>query len=350
MPKPKVFIGSSSEQLPTARAVRGGLLQDASVVIWNEGVFNLNNSTIDDLLRSLEEFDFAIFIFSPDDTIHIRDSQKRSVRDNVVFELGLFMGRIGKHRTFWITPDVGGTLRIPSDLEGINTAKFTPPIGEESLAAAVGPACDQIRDELSKLGRRSDRLLDEFESPRILCAASPQYAELGFAGDVEAITSVFPGVEVQVAHNVSAAELRNLLVKNRFDIVHVVSFIDPETGDIVLGDVEFDSGRGKYERGKNIVPADGFTKLIEMANVRLVVLNTCDSLALAARVARLANVVAGFALIGVPTAVEWSQVFYMLMARGKTLSQAFDVAQKTTDAGMVLLTKKDFRITPNVVT
>jgi hypothetical protein len=350
MLKPKVFIGSSVEQLPTARAVRGRLYHDASVVIWDEGVFNLNNSTLDDLLRFLEEFDFAIFIFSPDDTTHIRDSQKQSVRDNVVFELGLFMGRIGKHRTFWITPDLGQKLRIPTDLEGINRAKFMVPPAEQPLAAAVGPACDQIRDELSKLGRRSDRVLDEFESPRILCAASPQYAELGFMGDVEAITSGFPGVEVTVSHKVSAAELRDLLVKNRFDIVHLVSFIDPETGDVVLGDVAFESERGKYEPGKNVVPAEGFAKLIEMANVRLVVLNTCDSLALAARIARLTNVVAGFALIGVPTAVEWSQMFYPLMARGKTLSQAFDVSQKATDAGMVLLTKKDFRITPSTVT
>src|SRR3954454_25207314 len=103
MPKPTVFIGSSSEQLATAEAIKQCLdPHEATVTVWNEGVFNLGQSTLDDLLKAVEEFDFAVFVFAPEDLTRMRAVEQPSVRANVVFELGLFMGRLGKQRCFWV--------------------------------------------------------------------------------------------------------------------------------------------------------------------------------------------------------------------------------------------------------
>jgi Predicted nucleotide-binding protein containing TIR-like domain len=353
--KPSVFVGSSVEQLATARALRGCLQYDANVTIWDEGVFNLGNSTLDDLLKALDDYDFAVFVFSPDDLTRMRKSDSPTVRDNVVFELGLFMGRIGKHRTFWITPRGLGAPHIPTDLRGINTATFEPFSGTASntdIRPIMGPTCDRIREVINQLGRRNDRLIYEIENPRILCAASPQYAELGFTGDVAAIQACFP--TVTVSHDIDATRLRQSLVAGNWDIVHLVTYVDPLTGDLVLNHISFEAGGvspgagSDYGSATNRISTEGLVRLVEDANVQLVVLNTCDSLVLAARLARVTNVVAGFGWVEAGTAVDWAQMFYTLLARRRTLSSSFDISQKATNVGLVLVTKKDFRLVMNV--
>ena len=62
MPKPSVFVGSSSEGLEFARAARGLLSQDAEVTLWNEGFFGLGSTFIETLINALPRFDFAILV------------------------------------------------------------------------------------------------------------------------------------------------------------------------------------------------------------------------------------------------------------------------------------------------
>ena len=47
-------------------------------------------------MNALDQFDFAVMILSPDDMTESRDQSYASPRDNVLFELGLFMGRLGR--------------------------------------------------------------------------------------------------------------------------------------------------------------------------------------------------------------------------------------------------------------
>jgi hypothetical protein len=49
--KPALFIGSSSEGLDFARAVRSLLAQDAEVTLWNEGFFLVGDTFIDSLVN-----------------------------------------------------------------------------------------------------------------------------------------------------------------------------------------------------------------------------------------------------------------------------------------------------------
>jgi hypothetical protein len=84
--------------------------------------------------------------------------------------------------------------------------------------------------------------------------------------------------------------------------------------------------------------------MIHMSRPRLVVIVTCDSLVLAARIARLTNTIAGHKPIDVRAALDWSAVFYRFLARGCPLSEAFNRAQTLTDPGLLLIAKRDFRL------
>jgi hypothetical protein len=151
MTKPALFIGSSSEGIAFARAVRDLLTQDAEVTVWNEGFFGLGSVFIETLVNALPRFDFAVLVLTPDDLMNSRDVEMLSPRDNILFELGLFMGRLGRSRTF-IVHQLNAKLKIPSDLSGVTTATFEWPREDNSYRSAVGSACDSIREVIRDLG------------------------------------------------------------------------------------------------------------------------------------------------------------------------------------------------------
>lgn len=124
--KKRLFIGSSSEEIETAKTVQKLLENDFDVVIWNENlwdksVFKLNNNFLQDLLKAPLKFDFGILIGSPDDKVEVRGKEYLQARDNILFELGLFIGRLGIQRcSFLVHEDV----KELSDLSGIFISKF----------------------------------------------------------------------------------------------------------------------------------------------------------------------------------------------------------------------------------
>jgi len=151
MTKPSLFIGSSTEGLDIARAVEFQLQHDVETTIWNEGFFELGQATLETLVNSLERFDFAVLILTPDDFIVSREIPSQSPRDNVMFELGLFMGYLGRSRTF-ILFDRKSQIKIPSDLAGVTPAVFDSSRSDSNLIAAVSPACTLLRETIKKLG------------------------------------------------------------------------------------------------------------------------------------------------------------------------------------------------------
>jgi len=111
----------------------------------------LSTTTIDALLEKARTVDFAIFVFTPDDVIAIRSQKLSSVRDNVVFELGLFAAALGKQRCFIVKPrDV--ELHLPSDLLGLTPADYDGSRSDGDLASAVNHPCVLIKKEIASLG------------------------------------------------------------------------------------------------------------------------------------------------------------------------------------------------------
>jgi len=148
--KPRIFIGSSVESLSIADAVNLNLDRQAEVTIWRNGTFDLSSNTIDSLEKKAKSVDFSLFIFSPDDISIIRNQEKAVVRDNIVFELGLFIGALGKERCFILKPR-GVDLHLPSDLLGVTPADYEPNRSDSDLASAVNHACVLIKNQMEKL-------------------------------------------------------------------------------------------------------------------------------------------------------------------------------------------------------
>src|SRR5579872_530626 len=100
--RPRVFIGSSSEGLNLARAIQSESEQVAVCTIWNQGIFEIGKATLANLYGFLDSFDFAIFVATPDDNIDVRGVTHTTARDNVIFEIGLFMGGLGVDRVIFV--------------------------------------------------------------------------------------------------------------------------------------------------------------------------------------------------------------------------------------------------------
>ncbi|MFV9644805.1 MAG: TIR domain-containing protein [Desulfobacterales bacterium] len=148
--KPRIFIGSSVESLSIADAVNLNLDHQAEVTIWRNGTFDLSSNTIDSLEKKAKSVDFSLFIFSPDDIVIIRNQEKVAVRDNIVFELGLFIGALGKERCFILKPR-GVDLHLPTDLLSVTPADYEPNRSDGDLASAVNHACVLIKNQMEKL-------------------------------------------------------------------------------------------------------------------------------------------------------------------------------------------------------
>ncbi|MGE0681950.1 MAG: TIR domain-containing protein [Candidatus Binatia bacterium] len=151
--KPSVFIGSSSESLAVAQKLKKALpCNTMSVTLWTDGVFRASSFAVEDLLAQVKGADFAILVLGQDDTVISRRIKTSAPRDNVVFELGLFMGVLGRLRTLIVKPKRLVT-KIPSDLLGLTPLEYEPASGR-GLPANIAPVCKEIRNIISQLGPR----------------------------------------------------------------------------------------------------------------------------------------------------------------------------------------------------
>jgi CRP/FNR family cyclic AMP-dependent transcriptional regulator len=117
--QPVVFIGSSSEASPILESFeRFSGYKDVVPQAWTNGVFEASKTTIENLVAITQKADFAILLLTSDDITVSRGRKKASPRDNVVFELGLLMGSLGRERVFMVAPK-RVDLRIPTDLLGV---------------------------------------------------------------------------------------------------------------------------------------------------------------------------------------------------------------------------------------
>ena len=149
----KLFIISSTEALDVAREIKKQLERDVFSTLWPDGVFFAGGYPLEALEKAVSESDFALAIAEPDDVVESRGSRQPTLRDNVLFELGLFMGKLSRHRAILIHPRVP-SLKIPSDLQGLTLLSYTPgPTAE--LASRVESVCDEIRKIVKYYGVRT---------------------------------------------------------------------------------------------------------------------------------------------------------------------------------------------------
>ena len=150
--KARLFVGSSVEGLSVANEIQALLDHDAEVTVWHQGVFGPSGGTLESLVQMATTFDFAVLVLTPDDVLTKREQSKNAPRDNVLFELGLFIGTLGRERTYFVHPRED--MALPSDLAGINPITYDANRSDNNLQAAIGPVATSIRSQLKKLGFR----------------------------------------------------------------------------------------------------------------------------------------------------------------------------------------------------
>jgi CRP/FNR family transcriptional regulator, cyclic AMP receptor protein len=121
----RVFIGSTREALNLAQALQSQLaVHSIPASIWTDRIFTPGLTNIEALEAEVVRADFAALVLSPDDEVISRGATSAAPRDNLLYELGLFTGAIGRLRTIMIQPH-GVDLKIPSDLLGVTPIKFS---------------------------------------------------------------------------------------------------------------------------------------------------------------------------------------------------------------------------------
>jgi predicted nucleotide-binding protein len=148
---PVLFVGSATEDLGLAEAVQQRLEHHAEVETWHEGGFLPSGSALPSLLVTASRVDFALLIGTSVDTLSTRGETFTVMRDNVLFELGIFFGALGAERTFFLT-DRAKPIQLPSDLIGVTPLTFDS--RKENMQSAVGSACTEIVSAMKALGLR----------------------------------------------------------------------------------------------------------------------------------------------------------------------------------------------------
>lgn len=124
-----IFIGSSTE------AHEQGILLEVAKIVedckmepirWNQSpsIFEAGKCTLENLEDMIHKrnIDGSIFIYSSDDKTWYRGKDVGRPRDNVIFEHGLFSGKLGRTKSIIIKY---GNVELPTDLSGITYIDFS---------------------------------------------------------------------------------------------------------------------------------------------------------------------------------------------------------------------------------
>jgi hypothetical protein len=118
----------------------------------------VGQSFIDDLLIQAHECEFGLFVMTPHDLALMRGDLRRVPRDNVLLELGIFLGALGKGRALFVFAG-DDKPQLPTDLSGMTAGIWeSAPTTKEALA----PIADKIAAAIARqmpmtpLGRHHD--------------------------------------------------------------------------------------------------------------------------------------------------------------------------------------------------
>jgi len=149
--KPRILVASTWE---ASREVADGLCANlskfAEVTMWDEGLFVTGEYFLHSLARQAAATDFIVTILSPDDEATSRGSTHPAPRDNLIFELGLFLGIKGRGRVFAVVPG-NQPIKLPSDMNGITYATYEATRSDGNWESATRTASYSIRKAVEKV-------------------------------------------------------------------------------------------------------------------------------------------------------------------------------------------------------
>ena len=155
MPKPTLFIGSSTEAKSIVKDIHTRLQDSVTVRTWYHDTFVPGEHPLDSLRREILQADYALLVVTPDDSIVKRDAAGFTARDNILFELGMFMGTLGPRRSFYliVSDHREGNVRdvnIPSDLAGITRLQVTRTDDPALFNSDLGAECVRLEAAIAR--------------------------------------------------------------------------------------------------------------------------------------------------------------------------------------------------------
>ncbi len=120
----RIFIGSSTESVHLGHRIVAALEPAGyDCRLWNGDFFEYGHSYMEDLVKKIISYDYAIMIGGPDDDVLRKSTgtHKTAPRDNIYLEYGLFSGVLSPRRTLLL---LHRDCCVASDLAGISLADF----------------------------------------------------------------------------------------------------------------------------------------------------------------------------------------------------------------------------------
>ncbi|SHG64993.1 Predicted nucleotide-binding protein containing TIR-like domain-containing protein [Fodinibius roseus] len=167
--KPRVMILSSSEKLSVAYAIQENLDKDAEITVWEHAFTELSKGILETIVDSARDNDYAIFVLADDDISFLRGEKFKTTRDNVILELGIFIGTLGIRSCFMIVPRGIQDHHLPTDLAGLTYATYNNDRSDNNVRAALSPACNKVRKNLFRPIKDISNLksFDSFQNTKI---------------------------------------------------------------------------------------------------------------------------------------------------------------------------------------
>lgn len=109
----------------------------------------LTRELLHDVMKLFKESDFCVAFFTKDDSCLVEKSQKKRLRQNVVFELGMALIELGRERCIFLSDfDVDDPdFELPSDMNSLEILNFNN--------SDVNTVLDDVIDKILHLSRQS---------------------------------------------------------------------------------------------------------------------------------------------------------------------------------------------------
>ena len=222
-----------------------------------------------------------------------------------------------------VPADKNGTFKLLKSINAISDNKRP----NEDLVQIFDKWWPDLEKQLAAVPLMTTRGPEQVSVHNILVASTRQFEKLGAEEDVSVLEENYPG-RVTSLIGVGLNQLRDALITQHYQIVHLLGYVQPRDGAFVFED-------------KEKLTAEGLLKLLQHSGAQFVFLATCDSLALGAKLARHMSVVAAMGTVETHRIVNWERCFYRLLAQGTSLAPSYDLAQATADVPMILLMRND---------
>lgn len=146
--KPHIVIFSSSAALTIAEGLQEQITLDYVCHLWKGDFFGENKTTpLWTFFKKLFHYDYVILVLSDDNMTKSTDHKDKGQlvpKDNVIFELGACMARLGPQKTIMVTPDTPH-IHLPSYFDDVEPLRFSYtniklPTAQQAVSATAAAA------------------------------------------------------------------------------------------------------------------------------------------------------------------------------------------------------------------